>query len=193
MVNYYVAVRFTSSLFTILFVVITSHHIMASAAPTGNLSSYVTMESLMSEIRTLKAELTAMQAHEGMQNLSLDDQDRDRGARPGPLLMSCPHNAIRYFGNLPSENFLSWRWQFQVITKFNRWNDEEAKAMVYAYMKHTALESVMDVDLMGPETITEILDEYQDRFLARMPVSAAEGPVCLHCSVAQRVVTLVFN
>ena len=37
--------------------------------------------------------------------------------------------------------------------------------MVYAYMKGTALESVMDISITGPETIEEVLDKYQDRFL----------------------------
>ena len=37
--------------------------------------------------------------------------------------------------------------------------------MVYPYMRDTSLESVMDVDLMETERITEILDEYNDRFL----------------------------
>ena len=163
-INYYVAVRFILSLFKIIFTVIQPYHIMATAA--GNLSSDVTMESLMSEIRNLKAELTAIQAHEGLQNLSLDERDSVRGTRPNLTAMSSPHNAkIQYFGNLPGENFLAWRSQFQVIAKFNRWNDEEAKSMVFTYIKDTALESIMDVALTGTETITEILDKYQDRFL----------------------------
>ena len=36
---------------------------------------------------------------------------------------------------------------------------------MYAYMKGTALESVMDIPLTGPETVNETLDEYQRRFL----------------------------
>ena len=79
---------------------------------------------------------------------------------------SRPHNAkIIHFSNLPGENFLAWRSQFQVITNYHRWTDEEAKQLAYAYMKGTALESLMDVCLTGPETIGEILDEYQNRFL----------------------------
>ena len=80
--------------------------------------------------------------------------------------MSRAYNTkIWYFGNLLGKNFQAWRSQFQVIIKFNRWSNEEAKSMVYTYMKDTALESVMDIDLTGPETIKEVLDEYQDRFL----------------------------
>ena len=36
---------------------------------------------------------------------------------------------------------------------------------MYVYMKGTALESVMDIPLTGPETAKEKLDEYQRRFL----------------------------
>ena len=36
---------------------------------------------------------------------------------------------------------------------------------MYAYMKGTALESVMDIPLTGPETAKETLDKYQRRFL----------------------------
>ena len=32
-------------------------------------------------------------------------------------------------------------------------------------MKGTALESVMDIRLTGPETVRQVLDEYQNRFL----------------------------
>ena len=126
------------------------------------------MESLMSKIWNLKAELTTIQAHEGLQNLSLDERDRERTTWSHLPSMSGPHKAkIRYFGNLPGKNFLAWCSQFQVIAKFNRWSDEEAKSMVYAYMKDTALESDMDVELTGPETIKEVLDEYQDQFLPK--------------------------
>ena len=36
---------------------------------------------------------------------------------------------------------------------------------MYAYMKGTALESVMDISITGPESAKETLDEYQKRFL----------------------------
>ena len=36
---------------------------------------------------------------------------------------------------------------------------------MYAYMKGTALESVMDIPITGPETAKETLDEYQQRLL----------------------------
>ena len=120
----------------------------------------------MSEIWILRADLTAIQAHEGLQNLLIDECDRERTTRSHLLSMSRPHNAkIRYFGNLTGKNFLAWCSQFQVIAKFIRWSDEEAKSMVYEYMKDTTLESAMDVDLTAPETVKEVMNEYQDQFL----------------------------
>ena len=55
-----------------------------------------------------------------------------------------------HFANLPGENFLAWRSQFQVIADYHRWSDKEAKQLAYAYMKETTLESVMDIRLTGP-------------------------------------------
>ena len=52
-----------------------------------------------------------------------------------------------------------------MIADYHRWSDEEAKQLVYAYMKGTALESIMDIRLTGPETVGQVLDEYQNRFL----------------------------
>ena len=43
--------------------------------------------------------------------------------------------------------------------------DEEANQLVYAYMKGTALEAIMNNRLTGPETVGQELDEYQNRFL----------------------------
>ena len=37
-----------------------------------------------------------------------------------------------------------------MIADYHRWSDEEAKQFVYTYMKGTALESVIDIRLMGP-------------------------------------------
>ena len=131
---------------------------------TNNLSTDVTMESLVAEIRNLKVELTALQTQESFQNLSLDERGRERSHSSHP--QSRPHNTkIQYFSNLPGENFLAWRSQFQVITDYHRWTDAEAKQLVYAYMKGTALESVMDITLTGRETVGQVLDEYQNRLL----------------------------
>ena len=52
-----------------------------------------------------------------------------------------------------------------MIADYHRWSDEEAKQLVYAYMKGTALEFIMDIHLTGPEMIGQVLDEYQNRFL----------------------------
>ena len=53
----------------------------------------------------------------------------------------------QYFLNLPGENFLAWWSQFQVIADYYQWTDVEAKQLVYACMKGTDLESVMDITL----------------------------------------------
>ena len=127
----------------------------------NNVSSDVTMESLVSEIQSLRAELTTLQNQS--RDLTLDD----RGRVPQ---QSRPHNTkIIHFGNLPGENFLAWRSQFQVIASYHRWTDEESKHLAYAYMRGLVLESVMDIT--GPETLKDILDEYQRRFI---PPSASQ-------------------
>ena len=119
--HYYVASRFfiVLSLFTFtaplpLFVIATN-----TTVNPNNLSTDVTMESLVEEIRNLKLELTALQAQEGFQNLSLDERGRERSHSSYPQLQ--PHNTkIQYFSNLPGENLLAWRSQFQVIADYHR-------------------------------------------------------------------------
>ena len=124
------------------------------------------LSAIQSSSNTMRAELTALQNQDGIQNLSLDERGQERTYRPfqgDPR----PHNMkVQYFSNLPGENFLAWRSQFKVIADYHRWSDEEAKQLMYAYMKGTALESVMDIPLTGPETAKETLDEYQRRFLS---------------------------
>ena len=123
------------------------------------------MASLLMEIQTLKAELSTLQASESLHNLSLDERGRERH-HPASGQSSRPHNTkIQYFANLPGENFLAWRSQFQVIASYHRWSNHEAKQLVYTYMKGAALESVMDISLMGPKTIGQVLDAYQDLLL----------------------------
>ena len=75
LIHYYVAVRFIISLYISIFTVHSSSHIMATG--TNNLSSDVTMESLVNKIRNLKAELMALQAQDGLQNFSLDERGRE--------------------------------------------------------------------------------------------------------------------
>ena len=70
--HYYVAGRFLITLYVFMSIAPSFLFTMATNT-TNNLSSDVTMESLMSEIRTLKSKLTALQAQEGFHNLSLDD------------------------------------------------------------------------------------------------------------------------
>ena len=161
MVHYYVVVRFLFLLHLSIFIA-HLHHTLIMAKNTSNLSTDVTMESLIAEVRTLKAELSTLQAGDSLHNLSLDERGRERQSHSG----SRPHNTkIQYFANLPGENFLAWRSQFQVIASYHRWSNDEAKQLVYAYMKGIALESVMDICLTGPETIGQVLDAYQDPFL----------------------------
>ena len=81
-----------------------------------NLSTDVTMESLLSEVRRLKAELSELQAQERLQNLSLDERGRERTHHHHHPRRQKPHNTkIQYFANLPGENFLAWQSRFQVI------------------------------------------------------------------------------
>ena len=61
--HYYVANRFFITLQLLLFIAHPLHRTMATSN-TNNLSTDVTMESLLSEIQTLKADLTALQAQE---------------------------------------------------------------------------------------------------------------------------------
>ena len=132
--HYYVASRFIIT-FHRLLLAHPSPCTMATANP-NNLSNDVTMESVLSEIRTLKADLTALQA-ERSYDLSLDARSRERTRAS---TSSRPHNVkIIHFSNLPGENFLAWRSQFQVIADYHRWTDEEVKQLAYYYMNGTAL------------------------------------------------------
>ena len=161
--HYYVVVRFIFSFHLFMFTVQSSFFKMATNP--NNLSTDVTMASLLGEIQTLKAELSTLQASESFNNLSLDEHGWEQ-IHPASGLSSRPHNTkIQHFTNLPGENFLAWRSQFQVIASYHRWSSNEVKQLVYAYMKGKVLESVMDISLTGPETSGQVLDSYQDRFL----------------------------
>ena len=143
-------------------------------ATNDNVPTDVTMESLANGMQTLstgmqaiRAELTALQSREGIQNLSLDERGRDRTYQPLHRAPRPHHTKVQYFWNLPGENFLAWRSQFQIIADYHPWSDDESKQLMYAYMKGTALESVMDslLSLTGEETAKETLDKYQCQFL----------------------------
>ena len=163
--HYYVVVRFIFSFHLFMFTVQSSFLKMATNTNPNNLFTDVTMASLLAEVQDLKSELSTLQARDSFHNLSLDERGRERH-HPASGQSFRPHNTkIQYFANLPGENFLAWRSQFQVIASYHRWSDNEAKQLVYAYMKGTALESVMDISLTGPKTIGQVLDSYQDRFL----------------------------
>ena len=163
--HYYVASRFLIALYFFTFTALILPFTMATNTNPNpnNILTDVTMESLVSEIRKLKSELTALQAQESFQNLSLDERGRERSH--SSQTQSRPLNTkIQYFSNLPGENFLAWRSQF-LLSRYHHWTDAEAKHLVYTYMKGTALESVMDITLTGRETVGQVLDEYQNRFL----------------------------
>lgn len=72
---------------------------------------------------------------------------------------------IGFFRNLPGENFLAWRSQFNIVALLNQWGETEAKFMAYTYMRDCALEAVQDIKLNQPDTLEQLLDKYQNRFL----------------------------
>ena len=93
----YVASRFYIVLHLFIFIASVSPSIMATNTNINpnNLSTDVTMESLVAEIRNLKAELTALQTQESFQNLSIDECGRGRLHSSHP--QSWPHNTkIQY-------------------------------------------------------------------------------------------------
>ena len=76
--HYYVASRFyIVCIFTVIFI-FTACPSSNTMASNNNLSTDLTMESLVAEIRTLRADLSTLQAQESMQNLSLDERGRER-------------------------------------------------------------------------------------------------------------------
>ena len=109
------------------------------ALTTGVQSIRAELSAIQCSSTTMRAELTALQNRDGIQNLSLDERGRERTYRPFQGAPR-PHNTkVQYFSNLPGENFLAWRSQFQVIADYHRWSDEEAKQLMYAYMKGTRI------------------------------------------------------
>ena len=96
------------------------------------------MQTLSTGMQAIRADLTALQSREGIQNLSLDERGREHTYRPFQGAPR-PHNTkVQYFSNLPGENFLAWRSQFQVIADYHHWLDDESKQLMYVYMKGTA-------------------------------------------------------
>ena len=137
------------------------------ALTTGVQSIQSEFSAMQNRESTMRADLTVLQSREGIQNLSLNERGRERTYWPFQGAPR-PHNTkVQYFLNLPGENFLGWRSQFQVIADYHRWTDKEAKQLIFAYMKGTVLESMMDIPITGPETAIETFDEYQRRFLPK--------------------------
>ena len=120
-----------------------------------------TMASITQQMEGLQLTYERLQQQRGDQPFPTRSEDGAPRARAGIIK---PKN----FGNLPAENFLAWKTQFQVICSFNRWTQEEAKEAAFAHMVGTALESVMDIDIKGPlRSLKQVLDDYQNRFLPK--------------------------
>ena len=77
------------------------------ALTTGVQSIRSKLSVMQSRESSIRAELTALQNGEGIQNLSLDECGRERPHRPFQEAPR-PHNTkVQYFSNLPGENFLA--------------------------------------------------------------------------------------
>ena len=126
----------------------------------------VTMASLTQQLETMNATFEQFRNRQGLppQNPgSLPTFSRLNGAGPRPHFLKS-----NKFSNLPGENFLAWRAQFQIIAEYNRWSQDEAKAVAFAHMTGLALESIMDINIKDPlQSLTQLLDAYQNRFLPR--------------------------
>ena len=118
----------------------------------------VTMASITQQLSELQNKVAALQPSE----TPLPAMSARNGVDRPKTSMAKP----KYYSDLPGENFLAWRSQFQVISEYNRWSQDEGKAMAFAYMSGQALESVMDIGLTDPlESVKDLLDKYQARFL----------------------------
>ena len=123
---------------------LTSDVTMATLAG-GSQAIQAELSAMRSRETTMRAEISALQSQDGIQNLSLDERGRERTYRPFQGALRPQNTKVQYFSNLPGENFLAWCSQFQVIADYHRWSDEEAKQLMYAYIKGTMLESIMDI------------------------------------------------
>ena len=78
--------------------------------------------------------------------------------RPSPY----PEAGGSYY--YPSDDFKTWRVQFEAIRDRYQWMDAVAKQFAFAYMRDSATEAVMDLTYSGPETLTKVLNAYETRF-----------------------------
>ena len=152
-------------------------HLPPQGQPSGHgasLPTDVTMASVTQRMESMQTSFNRMQTSV---NRLLEQQGQP--SLEAPLPASGRRNGgderlkgqmakARCFSNLPGENFLAWRAQFQVIAGYNRWSPDEAKQMAFAHMVGTALESVLDIDIQDAHTsLPQLLDQYQNRFLPR--------------------------
>ena len=93
----------------------------------------VTMASVTQQMEALQATFDLLMSQQGTPLTDanrLPEISRPNGTERLRSHMMKPKN----FANLPGENFLAWRAQFQVIATYNRWSQDEAKAMAFAHM-----------------------------------------------------------
>ena len=129
--------------------------------PPGANSADVTMESLLGKISAMEV---TMERVLGGRHTSGDPAVEDRN--PNHLPPKPTAARLQYYGNLPGENFISWRAHFMDMVGLNRWNTAEAKSFAFNAMKGRAQEFVMDISTKNAaETIEDFLNLYQARFL----------------------------
>ena len=63
-----------------------------------------------------------------------------------------------------SNDFRSWRARFENLVSQHQLTDLVAKQFAFVCMRDLATQAVMDISLYGPETLSQMLNTYQDRF-----------------------------
>ena len=129
----------------------------------------VTMASLTQQFENIQATFDLVRSQQGLPATDRSNGPMTSRTSRGGGNMTKPHILKpNKFANLPGENFLAWRSQFQIVADYNQWTQEEAKAVAFAHMTGLALESVLDVDLKDEtKNLNQLMDEYQNRFLPR--------------------------
>ena len=129
--------------------------------PPGANSADVTMESLIEKLSAMEA---TMERVLGGRHILGDPAAEDRNPHHLPPKPTAAR--LQYYGNLPGENFISWRAHFMDMVGLNRWNTAEAKSFAFNAMKGRAQEFVMDINTKNAnESVEDFLNLYQARFL----------------------------
>ena len=129
--------------------------------PPGANSADVTMQSL--EARFAAMEATVERVLGGRQTFG-DPAMEDRNPHHLPPKPTAAR--LQSYGNLPGENFISWRSHFMDMVGLNRWNTAEAKSFAFNAMRGRAQEFVMDISTkIASESLEDFLNHYQARFL----------------------------